>query len=37
MKNSEVTEEIQGNNFPFGLNYEIKTDFELRIREETGF
>jgi hypothetical protein len=31
MKKSEVIEEIKGNNFPFGSDYNIKKDFELQI------
>jgi hypothetical protein len=37
MKNSEETEEMKGNNVSFRINSKIEMDFELKIREETGF
>jgi hypothetical protein len=35
MYNFEVTEEIKGNNFLFGLNFKIEKNFELQIQERT--
>jgi hypothetical protein len=32
-----VVDKWKGNNFPFGTNFKIETDFEIQIREETGF
>jgi hypothetical protein len=32
-----VVDKWKRNNFPFGTNFKIKTDFELQIQEETGF
>jgi hypothetical protein len=31
MKKPGVIEGIKGNNFPFGSNFKIETDFELQI------
>jgi hypothetical protein len=36
-KKPEVMEEMKRNNFPFGINSKIETDFELRSQEETRF
>jgi hypothetical protein len=37
MINSEGTEEMEGNKFPFGSNIKMEKDFELKTWEGTSF
>jgi hypothetical protein len=37
MINSEGTEEIEGNNFPFGSNFKMEKYFEFKTWEGTSF
>jgi hypothetical protein len=37
MNHFEVMEDMKWNDFPFGINYKIKTGCELQIWEETRF